>query len=56
MKKLLIVGYDPGTTSAIAVMDTKKNVLKITSKRDFIKKEMIDVISEFGKPVFRHRF
>lgn len=51
MKKAVIVGYDPGTTSAIAILDTNKAVLKIESKRDFTKKEIIETIAKYGKPI-----
>jgi predicted RNase H-like nuclease (RuvC/YqgF family) len=51
MRKLVIVGYDPGTTSGIAVIDTKKNILAVESKREFLKKEMIELITDKGKAI-----
>ncbi len=49
--KSIIVGYDPGTTSAVAVIDTKKNILLLKSKRNMRKKEVVDSITRLGKPL-----
>ena len=51
MKKLLIVGYDPGTTAAIAIIDTKGEIVLIKSKRVFKKNEILETITETGKPL-----
>lgn len=47
----MIVGLDPGITTAIAIMDTKGNVLNVHSKRDMNRAEVIRHILRFGKPV-----
>ncbi|OGI15308.1 hypothetical protein A3K63_05280 [Candidatus Micrarchaeota archaeon RBG_16_49_10] len=51
MKRTVIVGYDPGITSGLAVLDTKKNILAVDSRRDFTKKEMVEIVTNLGKPV-----
>jgi hypothetical protein len=51
VNKLLIVGYDPGTTAALAIIDTKAEIISIKSKRGFKKKEIIETITEEGKPL-----
>ncbi|MCX6821256.1 MAG: DUF460 domain-containing protein [Candidatus Aenigmarchaeota archaeon] len=49
--KPIIVGYDPGTTAAIAILDTKGRILLLKSKRGFKKSEIINLITEIGKPL-----
>jgi hypothetical protein len=49
--KPIIVGYDPGTTAAIAILDTKGKILLLKSKRGFKKSEIINLITEIGKPL-----
>ena len=51
MKKPIIVGYDPGTTAALAIIDTKGEILFLKSKRGFKKGEIIDIITDMGKPL-----
>ena len=51
MKKPIIVGFDPGTTAAIAILDTKGEILFLKSKRSFKKGEIIDAITTIGKPL-----
>lgn len=51
MKKTLIIGYDPGTTAAIAILDTNKNILLVKSKKSFKKNEIINTITKHGKPI-----
>jgi len=51
VKKPIIVGYDPGTTAALAIIDTKGEILFLKSKRSFKKGEMIDTITDMGKPL-----
>jgi predicted RNase H-like nuclease (RuvC/YqgF family) len=51
MPKPLIIGYDPGTTAALAILDTGKNVLYLKSKKDFKKKELFEAITQKGKPI-----
>jgi hypothetical protein len=49
--KPIIVGYDPGTTAAVAILDTKGNILLLKSKRGLKKSEIIDLITGIGKPL-----
>jgi len=49
--KPIIVGYDPGTTAAIAILDTKGQILLLKSKRGFKQSEIIDLIMGIGKPL-----
>ncbi len=51
MKKPIIVGYDPGTTAALAIIDTKGEILFLKSKRSFKRGEIIDIITDIGKPL-----
>jgi hypothetical protein len=47
----IIVGYDPGTTAALAILDTKGQILFLKSKRGFKKGEIIHMITSIGKPL-----
>ncbi len=51
MKRPVIVGYDPGTTAALAIIDTKGDVLFLKSKRGLKRSDMIDEITRRGKPL-----
>ena len=51
MKKPIIVGYDPGTTAALAILDTKGEILFLKSKRSFKRGDIIDAITDMGKPL-----
>jgi len=51
LKKPIIVGFDPGTTAALAILDTKGKILFLKSKRGFKKGEIIDAITRIGKPL-----
>ena len=51
MRPKLIVGIDPGTTSAFAALDFHKRVVRIWSKRDAGKEELIEALRETGDPV-----
>ena len=51
MKKPIIVGYDPGTTAALAIINTKGEILFLKSKKGFKKGEVIDIITDTGKPL-----
>ncbi len=48
---LLIVGIDPGLTTAIALVDLKGNFVAVKSKKEFGKREMIKFVSRCGKPL-----
>ncbi len=46
-----IVGVDPGTTTAIAVLDLEGNLLGVKSKKGWSPAEVVEYILSFGKPV-----
>ncbi len=48
MKKSIIVGYDPGTTAAVAIIDTNKKILFLTSKKGLKVNDIIKEISKIG--------
>lgn len=50
-RKRTIVGIDPGSTSAIAVLDTKGGLRELESKKHMGDEEIIRKVSEAGKPV-----
>ncbi len=50
-KRYLIAGIDPGTTTAVALMDLAGNLISIRSKKDWSISEVIEFITEHGKPV-----
>ena len=47
----LIVGYDPGITAGISILDTHGNIVSLISKRDVGKSDIIKMISKFGRPI-----
>jgi hypothetical protein len=49
MRKPIIAGIDPGTTTAYAVFDTEGNLLKIASKRNASTGRIISELVDFGK-------
>ena len=51
MRKNIIVGFDPGTTTGIAILDTEGNVLTVISKRNIGIKKVVEIISKFGNPI-----
>lgn len=51
-KKPLIIGFDPGTTAAIAALDLKtKEITLLYSSKNLNQKEITEKIIETGKPV-----
>ncbi len=50
-RKRTIVGFDPGTTSAIAVLDLDRNVLLLKSMRNAGFDEIVGEVGSAGKPV-----
>ncbi len=50
MGRGLIVGVDIGTTTAVALLDLKKNLVSIKSKKHFSQAEMQQFIQSFGQP------
>lgn len=51
MTDLRIVGIDPGTTSAVAVLDLDGRMVDYTSRKEFAKDRIIRFIVETGKPL-----
>ncbi|MEM7825569.1 MAG: DUF460 domain-containing protein [Candidatus Aenigmatarchaeota archaeon] len=49
--KGVIVGIDIGLTVGIAILDTKGNVVELTSKKEAKKSEIIKHILKFGNPL-----
>ena len=46
-----IVGIDPGTTTAIAVLDLNGNLMGVKSQKNWKLHNVIDYILSFGKPI-----
>jgi len=46
------VGYDPGLTGAIALVDMKGGLAGVKSGRELKESEVVEFIRAFGKPVF----
>lgn len=51
MVKNLIVGIDPGTTVGIAILDLKKDILNISSSKNFSVDNIVEYISQTGTPI-----
>jgi len=49
--RFLIVGIDPGTTTAIAALDLDGNLLFLTSSRQMSMSDVIEAIYKVGKPL-----
>ena len=50
-KPFLIVGVDPGTTTAVAMLDLNGNLLDVKSKKEWRCGDVIEHITSVGKPV-----
>ncbi|HIP57782.1 MAG TPA: DUF460 domain-containing protein [Archaeoglobus profundus] len=50
-KPYTIVGVDPGTTTAVAVLDLNGNLLGVKSKKGWNISEVVEYILSLGKPV-----
>lgn len=50
-EKSVIVGIDPGLTTAYAILDTNGDIINIYSKREFGINSLIKRITSFGKVV-----
>ena len=50
-KPHVIVGVDPGTTTAVAVLDLNGNILGVKSKKGWNPSEVVEYITSLGKPV-----
>lgn len=51
MPEALIVGVDPGNTSAVAAVDLDGEIRRIESERELPPRDIIQIIIEEGKPV-----
>lgn len=51
MVKYIIMGVDPGLTTAVAIIDLSGNPIALKSKREFSKSEIIKFVSEHGIPL-----
>jgi hypothetical protein len=49
--KYIIVGMDPGTTTAIAALDLEGNLLHLSSSRQTSQSDVIESLYKVGKPV-----
>ena len=49
--KPLLIGVDPGSTSAVAMMDFRGELISVQSGKNFPPREIISEIVETGKPV-----
>lgn len=47
----MIVGIDLGTTTGMAILDTRGNILNLSSKKEATRSEMIKHIMKFGDPL-----
>ncbi len=47
----LIIGLDPGTTSAYAILDISGDIIKVRSRRNMKLSVMIKDIIKYGKPL-----
>jgi len=51
LKTVIIIGIDPGTTTGLAILDTRGDILSLRSKRDIKRNEVIREITSFGRPI-----
>ncbi len=49
--KYLIVGVDPGITSAVAILDLEGNLIHVESGKRLGVKRIAEIISKYGRPV-----
>ncbi len=50
-KPFVIVGVDPGTTTAVAMLDLNGNLIDVRSKKGWSYGEVVEHITSIGKPV-----
>ena len=50
-KPFVIVGVDPGTTTAVAIADLNGNIIGVKSKKGWNYAEVVEYITSIGKPV-----
>ncbi len=51
IEKYLIVGMDPGTTTAIAILDLNGNLIELKSERNWSLSRIIEFLKDRGRPV-----
>jgi uncharacterized protein len=51
LKKPIIVGIDPGTTTALASLDLNGNILSLQSRKNLKRSDIISLIIEQGNPI-----
>ncbi len=51
MKRPVIVGFDPGTTAGLAIIDTSGQLLFLSSKKEMKRNEILRNITARGKPI-----
>jgi predicted RNase H-like nuclease (RuvC/YqgF family) len=49
--RYLIVGIDPGTTTAVAIIDLGGNLISVKSQKDWNFSDVVEFIKSHGKPV-----
>lgn len=50
-RRYLIAGIDPGTTTAVALIDLSGNLISVKSRKDWSLADVIEFINSNGKPV-----
>jgi hypothetical protein len=50
-RKYVIVGVDPGTTTGLALLDLKGDLIKLHSSRNISISEVIEMIVKYGRPL-----
>lgn len=51
MEKLLIVGIDPGTTKAYAILDLNGKLIKVKSSKKYTLSKLTKELLKYGKPI-----
>lgn len=49
--KYLIIGIDPGTTTAVAALDLRGGVVNVVSGKNWGLEKVVEVISKIGRPI-----
>lgn len=47
----LIIGIDPGTTTAVSLLDLEGNIVSLQSRKHFPRQEIVRYIAGYGQPV-----
>ena len=51
MVRATIVAIDPGITTGIAIVDLHGNIIKVSSRRDMGRNEVVKAITDMGDPI-----